>query len=207
MTGKRILLFALPVLYVSALLAQNAGIDGLIRDQSQAAIPNASVTVTNLDTGLQRKVTTNESGSYTVPLLPIGRYSVTASKDGFGIETRPELHLDTQQEARVDFTLKPGAVVESINVSSSAALLESETSTVGQVINTKQIVDLPLNGRNYLTLSLLTAGTAPDTRGRTGSEGGFSASGQHQYQVNITVDGLDNTLAAPAVLWAMRRRW
>ncbi|MDQ6678837.1 MAG: carboxypeptidase regulatory-like domain-containing protein, partial [Acidobacteriota bacterium] len=186
-------LLALCALSTSVLLCQNAGIDGLVRDQSQAAVPNATVTVVNLDTGLQRTATTNNSGTYSVPLLPVGRYGITASAAGFGAESRPELKLDTQQVARLDFTLKPGALTESINVSAATALLDSETSTVGQVINTRQIVDLPLNGRNYLSLSLLTAGTAPDTRGRTGSEGGFSASGQHQYQVNITVDGLDNT--------------
>lgn len=189
----RIRLFSLLVIFAFALSAQNAGINGLVRDQSQAAVPGATVKVTNLDTGLQLTAITNEAGNYTVPLLPVGRYSVATSKEGFGTETQPEIKLDTQQVARLDFTLKPGAIVESVDVSATAALLDSETSTVGQVINTKQIVDLPLNGRNYLTLSLLTAGTAPDTRGRTGSEGGFSASGQHQYQVNITVDGLDNT--------------
>ena len=187
---------ALVVISVSFALAQNAEIDGLVRDQTSAAIPNASITVTNLDTGLQRKVNTNEVGSYTVPVLPIGRYKIEVSAQGFGTATEPQMRLETQQVARLDFTLKPGALAESINVSAAAEMIDSETTTVGQVINNQKVVDLPLNGRNYLSLALLTAGTAPDKSGRTGAEGGFSASGQHQYQVNVTVDGLDNTTRA-----------
>ena len=100
------------------------------------------------------------------------------------------------QAARLDFKLKPGALTETVEVTAAAALLDSETSTVGQVISNKSIVEMPLNGRNYLNLASLTAGTAPYVGGRTAAEGGFVAGGQHGYQMNIMVDGLDNNSVA-----------
>ena len=87
----------------------------------------------------------------------------------------------------------PAALTESVEVSAAAALLDSETSTVGQVIANKSIVEMPLNGRNYLSLATLTAGTAPNPGGRTASEGGFITGGAHSYQMNVQVDGLDNS--------------
>ena len=189
------LIFSL-LLIAGGLWAQTGGINGVITDQTSASVPDAEVTVTNLLTGLERKVKTNEAGNYTVPLLPVGRYKITAFKQGFSTETQNDLKLDVQQIARINFVLKPGSLVETVNVSASAALIESESSMVGQMIDNKRIIDLPLNGRNYLDLALLTTGTAPDKQGRTSDEGGFSASGQHQYQVNVTVDGLDNTTRA-----------
>src|SRR3989442_2000854 len=119
-----------------------------------------------------------------------------ASKSGFSTAERPEIALDVQQIARVDCVLKPGQLVETIQVSAAAVLLDSETSTVGQVIDNKRIVELPLNGRNYLELARITAGTGPSVGARPGGEGGFAASGQHVYQVNVLVDGLDNNSRA-----------
>ena len=105
---------------------------------------------------------------------------------------RPEVKLDVDQVVRLDFILKPGALSETVEVSASAALLDSETATVGQVISNKSIVEMPLNGRNYLNLATLTAGTSPSVGGRTQSEGGSVAGGAHSYQMNVQVDGLDN---------------
>ena len=107
-------------------------------------------------------------------------------------QSRPEVKLDVDQVVRLDFILKPGALSETVEVSASAALLDSETATVGQVISNKSIVEMPLNGRNYLNLATLTAGTSPSVGGRTQSEGGFVAGGAHSYQMNVQVDGLDN---------------
>jgi hypothetical protein len=115
-----------------------------------------------------------------------------AAKTGFSQQSRPEVKLDVDQSARLDFTLRPGSITETVEVTAAAALLDSETATVGQVISNKSIVEMPLNGRNYLNLATLTAGTAPDVGGRTQSEGGFVAGGAHAYQMNVQVDGLDN---------------
>jgi len=172
--------------------AQTATVNGQVTDSSQAVISGASVTITNLDTGLRREAHTNETGSYTFTLLPVGRYKVDAAVSGFSPQSHPEVKLDVEQVVRLDFTLKPGVVSETVNVAASAALLDSETSTVGQVIFNKSIVEMPLNGRNYLGLATLTAGTAPNVGGRTQSEGGFATGGAHSYQMNVQVDGLDN---------------
>ena len=172
--------------------AQTATVNGQVTDSSQAVIAGASVIITNLDTGLRREAHTNETGSYTFTLLPVGRYKVDAAVSGFSTQSHPEVKLDVEQVVRLDFTLKPGAITETVEVAASAALLDSETSTVGQVISNKSIVEMPLNGRNYLSLATLTAGTAPNVGGRTQTEGGFAAGGAHSYQMNVQVDGLDN---------------
>ncbi len=178
------------------LLAQTAAIDGVVTDQTNAVMPGVRIVVTNLDTGLRRERQTNGDGHYTVPLLPVGRYKVDASKSGFSNAERTDIQLDVQQVARIDFTMQTGPIVEAISVSATAVTIDSETSTVGQIVDNKRIVELPLNGRNYLTLAQLTTGTVTGIGDRTQAEGGFAASGQHMYQVNITVDGLDNTSVA-----------
>ena len=172
--------------------AQTATVNGTVTDSSQAVIAGASVTITNLDTGLRREAHTNDAGSYTFTQLPVGRYKVDAAISGFSPQSHPEVKLDVGQVARLDFVLKPGAVSETVDVSAAAALLDSETSTVGQVFSNDRIVEMPLNGRNYLSLATITAGTAPDVAGRTAPEGGFVTGGAHAYQMNVQVDGLDN---------------
>jgi len=176
------------------LLGQVSSIQGIVQDQSQGAIVGSQVVVTNIETGLRREKTTNETGLYTFPSLPVGRYKITASMQGFATSEVAELKLDVNQTARVDFQLKPGTVTESISVSAAAALLDSETATVGQVIDNKRIVELPLNGRNYLELARLSAGTTAARGSRPESEGVFSAGGQHGYQVQVNIDGVDNSM-------------
>src|SRR2546427_581278 len=116
------------------LFGQTASIQGIVKDQTEGAVVGAQVLVTNLDTGLRREAISNETGLYTLPALPVGRYSLKASTKGFSVEEVTEIKLDVGQTARVDFTLKPGAVTESVSVSAAAALLNSETSMVGAVI-------------------------------------------------------------------------
>ncbi|HEY3837801.1 MAG TPA: carboxypeptidase regulatory-like domain-containing protein [Bryobacteraceae bacterium] len=171
---------------------QTATISGIVTDSSHAVIAHANVTVVNLETGLRRETQTNDTGNYNFSLLPIGKYRVDATMNGFSSQSRPELQLDVDQAVRLDFTLTPGALKETVEVTAAAELLDSDTSTVGQVISNKSITEMPLNGRNYLNLATLTAGTAPDVGGRTQSEGGFISGGAHAYQMNVQVDGLDN---------------
>ena len=182
------------LLGITALLGQTASIQGVVKDQTEGAIVGARVIVTNLDTGLRRETAANEAGLYTVPSLPVGWYKLSADSQGFAASEVPKLKLDVNQTARIDFVLKPGTVTESIDVTASAALLDSETSTVGQVIDNKRIVEMPLNGRNYLELARLAAGTTAARGSRPESEGVFSAGGQHGYQVQVNIDGVDNSL-------------
>lgn len=187
-----VFLFATLFLAGGHAFGQTATLNGIVKDSSGGVIDGAQVSVTNLDTGLLKRNTTTSGGAYTFNLLPVGRYRVDVSMAGFGPESETGIKLDVDQVVRLDITLKPGALTESVEVSATAPLLDSETSTVGQVISNKTITEIPLNGRNYLNLATLTAGTSPSVGGRSASEGGFVSGGAHSYQMNIQVDGLDN---------------
>jgi hypothetical protein len=193
---KRLVIACATLALASSCFAQTATLNGVVTDPSDAVITGARVQVTNLETGLHREVQTSDVGAYTFNLLPVGTYKVEASRTGFGTSQTPDLKLEVGQVARLDFRLKPGAIVESVEVSSAAALLDTDTASVGQVVSNKLIVEMPLNGRNYLSLANAASGTAPSVGGRTAQEGGFVAAGQHGYQVNILVDGLDNASTA-----------
>lgn len=193
-----IFIFALLAMAQTA-MAQSAAIQGVITDQSGAVVPAVEVTVTNIATNVKYKAQTNQDGFYSVPFLGPGTYHIEAVAPGFGVVTKENLKLDVQQTARVDFMLKVGRTVEVVEVSAAAALLESEQTTMGQVIGNKRIVEMPLNKRNYLELAQLSVGILPGsceycssgTRpGRT--EAGYVGMGMRGYQNNVLVDGVDN---------------
>jgi len=190
-------LCVLSVLGVAACWGQNSSIQGIVSDESQAVVAGASVTAVNEDTGVKTSVRTNDSGYYSVVFLRAGNYRVEAQAAGFAAAVRERLKVDVQQVARLDFSLKVGAVTQSLEVSSAAALLESESTTVGSVIDNKRIVEMPLNRRNYLELARLTPGILPaSTMGqgiRTGQDAGIIGMGQRGYQTNILVDGIDDS--------------
>ena len=194
----------LVLLFVSLLAAQNSGIQGVVTDPSGAPVPDVAVTVTNLATGVVNAVKTNVQGFYSAPFLPLGAYKVEAVKPGFAPATVDRLQLNVDQVARVDFNLKIGTVAETIEVTAAAALLESETTAMGQVIENKRIVEMPLNLRNYLELAKFSAGVLPArsldrgarTAGEDGAEGGFIGLGQRAYQTNVLLDGVDNSSRA-----------
>lgn len=128
------------------------------------------ITITRVATGLRLTKTTDQNGEYAFPLIDIGQYTVHAEKAGFRSQTVTELRLETQQKARVDFILTVGNVTESVEVVASGAVLETENSTVGQVIDNKRIADLPLNGRNLIHLAAMVPGVQYGSRsGRAGS--------------------------------------
>ncbi|MCL4402636.1 MAG: TonB-dependent receptor [Acidobacteria bacterium] len=196
-----------PVLLISlcaVMSAQNSGIQGVVTDPTGAAVPDVTVTVLNAGTGVTTNVRTNMSGFYSAPFLPGGVYKVAAEKAGFSPVSRDNLTLNVDQIARVDFSLKMGTVAETIEVTAAAALLESETTSMGQVIDQKRVVEMPLNLRNYLELAKLSAGVLPAralargarTAGEDNAEGGFIALGQRAYQTNVLLDGVDNSSRA-----------
>src|SRR5215471_4607325 len=177
----------------ATLLSQVAAIRGAVTDASGGVVPGVTISVTNIASGVVAKATTNDAGNYTVPFLNPGNYKVEAAKQGFTGVTGDKLKLDVEQTARVDFTVTVGGVAESIDGSAAAELLDSPTAVVGQVITNRSIVELPLNGRNYLELARLTAGVVPANGSRDNSLGAFSAVGQHGAQTNISLDGIDNS--------------
>jgi hypothetical protein len=168
-------------------------ITGIVQDQSGAVVPNVQITVTNIDTGLSIQVKTNSSGTYVVQPLKIGNYTVTASAEGFQTVTRENLHVDAQSRVGLNLRLQPGAVTETVTVSSAAPLLETQSGAVGQVISTQIINNTPLNGRNWVYIAQLTAGVAPPFGNTRGSgTGDFVANGQRAEQNNFILDGVDN---------------
>ena len=166
---------------------------GTVKDSSGAVLPGAMVKVANLGTGQSRTVTTNDSGDYEAPYLPPGEYTVTVELRGFKKGQRTGIVLRLEQKARVDFTLAVGEITETVEVTETAPLVESETSDRGQIIENKTIVQLPLNGRNFLSLATLTAGVneggaGGDPRGR----GGVSANGTRSGANLFLLDGVNN---------------
>jgi hypothetical protein len=168
-------------------------ITGVVQDSSGAAITDAHVTLTDIDTGLILERDTNASGVYVFAPVKIGNYQLSATAPGFQTTTQPNLHLDIQQRLNVDLKLQPGAVSETVTVSGQAPLLQTQESSVGQVISTDTINETPLNGRNWVYIAQLTAGVAPPFGNTRGSgTGDFVANGQRAEQNNFVLDGVDN---------------
>ncbi|MEO7143559.1 MAG: carboxypeptidase regulatory-like domain-containing protein, partial [Bryobacteraceae bacterium] len=126
-----------------------------------AVVPDAEISVQSVSTGVSANTRTNAEGNYSVTELLPGKYDVTVSKTGFASLKETGLELEIQQVARLDLTLQVGAVAQSMEVQASAVLLESETSTLGQVVGSRQITELPLLGRNPYALALLVPGVRP----------------------------------------------
>src|ERR1700760_3494835 len=147
------LVLAAALLFALQLGAQTFGtIEGQVKDASGAVVPNASVTVTNTATNIARTSQTNSDGAFSFPALVPGNYSVQASLQGFKSETQTNLVLQVTQTLRADFTLQPGQISEQVEVSASAEQLNTDNATVGTTIEQQRIVDMPLNGRDYLQL-------------------------------------------------------
>jgi Carboxypeptidase regulatory-like domain len=166
-----ILLFVLLSYTVAAATAHaqagKAELTGSVRDQHNAAIAQARVTVTEIATG-QTCSTTVADGDYTITNLKPGDYKIAAEADGFKRFVREGVRLATGERVRVDVELQPGEVSESVTVTQDASLLRTESGSLGQVIRNRKIVDIPLNGRNFLSLVTLSAGVAqppPTTAG------------------------------------------
>ena len=166
---------------------------GTVTDPSGATIAGAVLTVANMDTGISVKTTTDAAGNYVVTPLHIGRYMVTVEPAGFKKSVRSDITVNVQDRVRVDAALEVGAVTDTVEVAAAAPLLETDTSYLGEVVESQRIVDLPLNGRFFTRLAVLTAGTAPTPAGaRDENTGGFSANGVRPYQNNFLLDGVDN---------------
>ncbi|MCL5744017.1 MAG: carboxypeptidase-like regulatory domain-containing protein [Acidobacteria bacterium] len=170
-----------------------ARIIGTVKDQTGAIIPQAAITVTNVDTNISVNVTTNATGAYEATPLRIGNYRVTAECPGFKRVVRDGIVLQIQQTAVVDLTLPVGEVTQDVMVTAAAPLLTANEAAQGQVIDNQKVVELPLNGRDYLQLALLSAGTNESAPG--GRTGGFSGSGMRSTQNNYLLDGVDNNNA------------
>ena len=143
---------------ISTASAQTASLTGRVTDPSTSVVPQAKVEVEAVDSGVVNRVVTNDHGYYNFPALLPGFYNISVSKDGFRTVRRTQLQLIVQQAARLDFVLEVGTVSQTLDVSAQAVLLDAESSTVGQVVGSKQITELPLLGRNPYALAMLVPG-------------------------------------------------
>jgi hypothetical protein len=164
---------------------------GTLRDASGAVISGAKVTVRGIDTNVQASTVTNEQGNYSFPDLRAGNYEVSTGVQGFRPAKSDPLLLRVSDRLRMDLTLNPGEVTEQVTVEGVVApLLETDTSTRGQVIESRQIEELPLNKRDYTQLVLLVPGTTYNPAQRLG--GAISINGNRSLQNDYLLDGIDN---------------
>lgn len=157
---------------------------GKVTDSSGATIPGATVHLTNNATGAERTATTNDSGDWSIPNLPPANYRVRIEKQGFKTSQLPSLDVEIGKTANGSVTMTVGERTETVEVNTLPPQLQTQEATVGQVINQKQINDLPLNGRNVLQLATLAPGVSPPQTGQTGNPGRFGS-----RSLFITVDG------------------
>src|SRR5215471_5810979 len=172
----------------SAAYAQTLGtITGEVKDSSGAVVPGATVTAVNKATNATRTTSSNAVGLFDFPALPPGQYSVKIELDGFKTSTR-EIELQVQQTARVDFAMELGTISEMATVTGVSPLVETSNATVGTVIENRRIVELPLNGRNYLQLVALSPNVSAEFAGAG------QAVGRQASQVNVVTKSGTNNL-------------
>lgn len=170
------------------------GIQGLVSDATGGALPGATVTATNVGTGLARTTTTDSVGGYTFAELPLGDYNVAASLTGFQAQTVKGVHIDAASVRRVNLTLGAAGLAENVEVVAGAALVDTTRNTQGGTLQGEQVSELPVNGRDFTKLMALVPGTAADPSSindSPGSFGLFSANGNRGRSNNYLLDGTD----------------
>ncbi|WP_157178411.1 TonB-dependent receptor [Terriglobus roseus] len=169
---------------------------GYVRDAAGASIPSATVTLTNVETGVTQQLTSDKEGKFEFSSIRIGDYRITAEAGGFSKSDSGVFSLSVNARQRVDLGLKNGSANETVTVTSAASLLETENSSHSQLIGTREVENLPLNGRSYADLTLLSTGvrkSALQNNGTTSSrEGSFNVNGLRSAFNNFMLDGLDN---------------
>lgn len=181
-----VLVCALPFA-AGAQQALTGTITGTVLDASNAAIPGAQITARNQATGLERTTTSGELGIYTLPLLPVGEYDVSAKAEGFAESKVGPVRVGVGQLLTVDLRLAVGAVAQQVTVEGQVAALETTRTSVASTVDSNQISNLGLNGRDFLNFILLTPGVTRDVRG-----GDLSFAGQRGVMNNLQVDGAEN---------------
>ena len=201
------------VLQISTATAQEnrATITGAVTDSSNASTPGVRVEATNVDTGVVYPTVTNDAGVYTIPLVPPGKYSVTAALEGFQTVTRQELQVRTGDRVQVDFRMQVGAVSESLTVTAQAPLLETATASRGVVVAQEQVNDLPITVRTAILFATLAPGVqytgllasqmrpfdGPQVEGFVRINGGRS--GRNNYLLNGITNAVQESAGTHAV--------
>ena len=180
-----LLTFAGPFLYAQA----TGTISGTVTDPTGAAVSGAKVTVTAPLTGQSRTATTDEKGEYLVPLLGVATYNVQAEMAGFQTSIANDIRLQVDEHRELDFKLSPAAVQSSVEVTANAVQIQTTDATLGQVITTQQVSDLPLNGRDFVQLATLTPGATQETNPNSFFNGGPSSEASARGSYSLSVGG------------------
>jgi outer membrane receptor protein involved in Fe transport len=180
----------------SILIAQTfrGGIQGTVTDSSGASVAGADVTAKNAETGLLRTAKTDDQGDFVITELPLGTYSITASKQGFGTKVLNGINVAVSSNTRADVQLQPGEVKEEVVVTAEAPIIDTTGNTLGGTLQAQQLKDLPVNGGDFAKLLTLVPGSASDPNGDSdspGSFGTFSINGNRGRSNNYLLDGTD----------------
>jgi Carboxypeptidase regulatory-like domain len=174
---KSFAVLALVIVFTTTCLGQTSGrISGTVKDMSGAVIPKSTVTATNMATGVKQSTTTDESGIFSFPLLGIGAYTIEAEAPGFQTQSKTGIKIDVNSALTVDFALKIQEASQTVTVSEGEVQVETTDTQLGQTIESKQVTDVPLNGRSFTDLLAVQAGVSPITTsgaGNSTSGGGF----------------------------------
>jgi hypothetical protein len=198
--NRTLLVFTGALLLASCAFGQfeTAEVLGTVHDPMQMRVTKASVTLLNQDTGIEAKTTTDENGDYDFFNVKVGKYTVTVEAQGFAKVSTKDVDVQVEARQRVDFTLQLGEISQAIQVTDVASLLQTDSSEHNQVVTTQQIVELPLNGRDYANLALLATNVhiSPQalsfSPSGTPREGAFNVNGMRSTYNNFLLDGLDN---------------
>ena len=181
------------VLFLAAayVLAQTSTsqLSGTVRDNSGAVVPGAAVTLTNEATGVNYRQKTTQAGLFSFAALPVGPYSVNVAATGFKTSLLSKNTLVVNTPLTVDVALEVGQLTEVVNVESKAELLQTSNATMGNVVTSKEVTEIPLNGRNPLTLLVLEPGVVQRSAGAAGS--GVHVNGSRDRSSNVTIDGIE----------------
>ena len=164
------LVFALLLVAVTvSAQTPSAGVTGRVTDATGAVVPGATIKITNLDTNIGQQAVSNESGDFVVPFLNPARYVLEAQASGFRTYKHDAFTLAVNQTLRLDIRLEVGATTETVTVTDTPSALNTETGSRGEVTTSAEITELPLDGRNFSDLALLTGGVIPKGDGGDGS--------------------------------------
>ncbi len=203
---KRGALLAVTFLFSTSLLYSqaNGSLSGTVSDKAGAVIANAAVKVTSQGTGLIREAKTDDSGHYLIPLLPVAFYTIRVDAQGFQSSEQKDVRLQVDEHRELDFSLVPASVSSTVEVNATEVAVETANPTLGQVITSEQVADLPLNGRNFVQLATLTPGTtastnpasffngAPSSEASTRGSFSLSVGGSREQSTDWLLDGNDN---------------
>jgi len=197
-------LLAVLLLFVPRIFAQSTAgeISGVVTDPSGSVVPGVNISLINPSTNTTRSVKSNDSGLYVIPAIQPAVYTLKVELSGFRAIERKEIEVQVGSSNRIDFTLEVGEITSVVEVSGGAPVLQTETTSVGTVIENRRIVELPLNGRNFLQLASLIPGAT--TNGPTSSQGkqrmggqrnsfALNVAGQRIHYNHYSLDGIENT--------------